>query len=372
MHNPQSTNVQVVLAAAEGSSSERKTSVNMTTVTAHNLGMTRRRRSHALGPQWAVPRIIGTIGYEDRQPWADRVQCIDRHGVSGPVFLRRVVSAARASDAVVVSGSVGLRAGYVDLLASALIARRRPRPAVIVAECTWHPGRTRLERLTRKAAVRLLDMPNLTCCVLSRDEHAPFAQTWRLDRRRVEVTPYHFTMTRAELALPTADDGLVFAGGDSMRDYQPLVEAARLVPAPVVIASRHRLRGPLPANVRAGPLPHARFMRMLHRASIVVVPFPNKLPRSAGQQTYLNAMALGKLAIVTDGPGVTDYLEDGRTALIVPPGDAAALADALRWALDPANGPAIARIREQGRAVAHARFTPEAYVTRLLGVVDRA
>jgi hypothetical protein len=319
-----------------------------------------------------VPRIIGTIGYEDRRPWADRVHCIDRRGVAGPVFLMRLVSAARASDAVVVNGSVGLRAGYVDLLATALIARRRPRPAVVVAECTWHPGRTWAERVTRQASMRLLDRPNLTYCVLSSDEHARFARTWGLDPRRVEVTAYHFTMTRAELALPTTDDGLVFAGGDSMRDYEPLVGATRRVPVPVVIASRHRLRGPLPANLRAGPLPHARFVEMLHRASIVVVPFPKRLRRSAGQQTYLNAMALGKLVIVTDGLGVREYVEHGRTGLIVPPGDAAALADALRWALDPANGPAVARIRAQGRAEAHARFTPEAYVTRLLQVVDTA
>jgi hypothetical protein len=44
----------------------------------------------------------------------------------------------------------------------------------------------------------------------------------------------------------------------------------------------------------------------------------------------------------------------------------------LRWALDPANGAAVARIREQARAVVRARFTPEAYVARLLQVVDAA
>ena len=319
-----------------------------------------------------MPRIIGTIGYEDRRPWADRVECIDRRGVAGPVFLIRLVSAARASDAVVVNGSVGLRAGYVDLLAAAVIARLPSPPAVVVAECTWHPGRTRAERVARQAGIRLVDRPNLTYCVLSRDEHARFARTWRLDPRRVEVTPYHFTMTRAELALGAVDDGSVFAGGDSMRDYAPLVEAARHVSAPVVIASRQRMRAPLPPNVRAGPLPHPRFLEALRRASIVVVPFQRGLQRSAGQQTYLNAMALGKLVIVTDGPGVSEHLDHGRTALIVPPGDAAALADALGWALDPANGEAVARIREQARAVARARFTPEAYVARLLQVVDAA
>jgi hypothetical protein len=342
----------------------------MTNVVAQDLANDHARAMRDLEPRWAVARIVGTIGYEDRRPWAERVQCIDRRGVAGPVFLRRVLSAARDSDAVVVSGSVGLRAGYVDLLAAAAVARRHPRPAVIVAECTWHPGRTPAERLTRQAGIRLLGQPNVAYCVLSRDEHALFARTWRLDPRRVHVTAYHFTMTAAELALPTVDDGLVFAGGDSMRDYEPLIEAARHVPAPVVIASRRKLRGPLPANLRAGPLPHARFLQTLHRASIVVVPFTRGLRRSAGQQTYLNAMALGKLVVVTDGLGVGDYLEHGRTALIVPPGDAASLAAALRWALDPANGPAVARIREQGRAIAHARFTPEAYVNRLLDVVN--
>ena len=32
---------------------------------------------------------------------------------------------------------------------------------------------------------------------------------------------------------------------------------------------------------------------------------------NVGQQTYLNAMALGKLVIVTKAPGVGDYIENG-------------------------------------------------------------
>jgi glycosyltransferase involved in cell wall biosynthesis len=76
--------------------------------------------------------------------------------------------------------------------------------------------------------------------------------------------------------------------------------------------------------------------------------------------------------VVTDALGVRDYVEDRRTGLIVPPGDAAALRAALGWLLDPANAGEVRAIGERGRAVALERFGPEQYVRRLVEVVDLA
>ena len=52
-----------------------------------------------------------------------------------------------------------------------------------------------------------------------------------------------------------------------------------------------RLRRRLAGHVRAGPLPHARFMEHARRASVVVVPIRAGARRGEGQQTYLNAIA---------------------------------------------------------------------------------
>lgn len=71
--------------------------------------------------------------------------------------------------------------------------------------------------------------------------------------------------------------------------------------------------------------------------------------RSAGQASYLNAIALGKPVVVTDAPGVRDYVDHRRTGLIVPPGDPIALREAVNWTLAPET---LAEALARGRACA--------------------
>jgi glycosyltransferase involved in cell wall biosynthesis len=101
-----------------------------------------------------------------------------------------------------------------------------------------------------------------------------------------------------------------------------------------------------------------------------VVPLLPGLRRSAGQQTYLNGMVLGKPVVVSDVPGAREHVVDGETGLLVPPGDAAALAEALRWVLDPANADAVARMGARAREAVLTEAAPDRYVERLLDVVD--
>ena len=108
------------------------------------------------------------------------------------------------------------------------------------------------------------------------------------------------------------------------------------------------------------------------RAAVVVVPLKAHSERSAGQQTYLNAMVLGKAVIVTDALGVREYVEHGRTGLVVPPADPAALRTALDWALDPANQSEVRALGRRAREAALERFGPERYAERLLQVLDLA
>ena len=107
-------------------------------------------------------------------------------------------------------------------------------------------------------------------------------------------------------------------------------------------------------------------------ASVVVVALAGATERSAGQNNYLNPMALGKLVIVTDGTGVDEYVEHRRTALVVPAGDDESLAREIAWALDPANAEEVAGIARRGRDHVLERFSPDAYVDRLLAVVAEA
>jgi glycosyltransferase involved in cell wall biosynthesis len=88
---------------------------------------------------------------------------------------------------------------------------------------------------------------------------------------------------------------------------------------------------------------------------VVVALLPSR--RSAGQQTYLNAMLLGKPTIVSDTVGVREYIEDGVTGVIVPPGDASALREAILDVLDPANADRYETMGRRAREAVLARHT---------------
>ncbi len=80
------------------------------------------------------------------------------------------------------------------------------------------------------------------------------------------------------------------------------------------------------------------------------------------------AMAAARPVVTADTPAVREVLRDGESALLVPPGDADALAAALaRLAADPA---LRERLGAAGRAVYLERGTPRAAAARLREALD--
>jgi glycosyltransferase involved in cell wall biosynthesis len=185
----------------------------------------------------------------------------------------------------------------------------------------------------------------------------------------VTFLPWHFDLADDELAEPVSTNAGFVAGGDSLRDYPTLLRAAPAVPARVTIATRAMPRHvTAPPNVTAGPVQRRRYDELLRSATAVVLPLQVRRDRSSGQGTLLNALAHGKTVIVNDAPGVRDYVEDGRTAIVVRSGDADALSSAMRWVL--AHPQESAAIAARGRADVLARFSPERYVERVLAAFD--
>jgi glycosyl transferase family 1 len=309
-------------------------------------------------------RILSTLfGADPPMPvWQDRVDMLRPHEKDAAT-IAAIVRRAGRYDAVVLDGSARR-----DQVAAALVRRLPGSPAIIVADSTWKAAGG-VDTLVNRLGVRMIDGPRTTFVVLSNFEAERFARIWRLRSSRVRFVPWAVTI-KDELESP--DNGRVFAGGNSLRDYSPLIAAASEIGAPIDIAtsvvSRDEFGGAVAANLTIGAHPQAEYDEMLRAAAVVVVPLQARGDRSSGQTTYVNAMARGKAIVVTDTPGVRDYIQDGDTGLIVAPGDATAMAQAVRRLLeDPAER---ARIGRRAREHALDHFTLTHYATGLLEVVD--
>jgi hypothetical protein len=308
-----------------------------------------------------VPHDFAALTPARLEWWRAHADVVNRREYTKVGYVSTVVRAASRYDAVLLNGSVGAGELYSDLLIAGASRRRAKR--IVISDATWKRGQL-LDRVGMGAGLRIVDSPRMIYCVLSSAELETFPQAWRIDPSRVVFTPFCYTLTDSELDAQTSDEAYVFAGGDSMRDYGPLLEAAPALGVQVRIASATLAGTDTPPNVCARVVPPGVFSRLLRRASVVVVPLRSG-ERSAGQQTYLNAMALGKLVVVSDGPGVRDYVRNRVTGLVIAPNDARALVQAVSWALDPRNVVEMDAIRARAREVARMQFSPDVYFRRI-------
>ena len=320
-------------------------------------------------------RILSTNAYALSPAWLERVDAIDRRAISPARLLLRLVRSAHRYDAVVVDGSVGWRRGYVDLLAAGAIARCPNGPAVVITDCSWKASANPVDWAACRLGVKLLDSSSVRYCVRSTEELRLLPEAWGMDASRVVFTPYGHTLTDTEISGPPGRDGGVFAGGNALRDYETLIEAVHGLEAEVTIATSLPVgtHGRLPTNVSVVPVaPHSRFVDLMRAARVVVVPFRGGLNRASGLDTYLSAMALGRVVVVTDCPGTSDYIDDGVTGIVVPAADPVAMRAAIQWALDPANTAEVSAMQGRARRVARERFSFARHAEILLDVVDDA
>lgn len=305
-----------------------------------------------------------------REEWVRRGACLTADQPTPVVRLARILAAARKRPLLVLDGS-----NVVDQVAAGVLARRRNGPTIILTDCTWKRGTSLVDRLTTAAGVASLRGKNVVLCVSSTEEVAIFSRNWRVDPSRIRVLRWYHGLTDEQLAHAPSHDGPVFTGGRSLRDYRALLSCAPSLSRPVVIAAPEPAlpRGvPIPRNVRVTTLSHEEFLAAMRDACVVVVPLDSVPDRSAGQTTYLNAMAMGKLTIVTDTVGVREHVEGGITGLVVAPEDPDALERAIDWALNPVNAAAVNAIRLHARNRARTDFGPVSHFSALLKIVDEA
>jgi len=223
-------------------------------------------------------------------------------------------------DVVITDGAaVGFAFAFLQSLRSAR------RPAHVMYDCYWYGGNW-LHRKVMQLCLRQVDL----CIVWSRVECVRYAKEYRVSPSKFSFVQHHHTLKRYQFAV--CDDGYIFAGGNSDRDYGLFLEAVRGLPISCILATNlpRLLAGiQLPENVRVVSASPVEFRQLMARARIVVVPMRANLLRTGGQQTFLNAMYMRKPTIVTDPEGGSDYIAHQKTGVLVPYPDVHALRKAM-------------------------------------------
>jgi glycosyltransferase involved in cell wall biosynthesis len=246
------------------------------------------------------------------------------------------------------------------LLAYLRAARRAARSADVV-HAHWLPS----------AAVGLLTAKPVVAEVWGTDvelaERAPWAARRILERARVVVAPSTALAERvralgvpdvwvipggvdvpAEVAEPEEPASVLYAGRLSReKGVLELVEAANGIP--LVIAGDGPLRERVPDAL--GFVSREELDRLYERAAVVACPSY----REGFGVVCAEAMAHARPVVASAVGGLLDLVVDGETGILVPPGDVAALRDALQQLLrDP---DLRRRMGEAGRRRAKERFS---------------
>ena len=111
-----------------------------------------------------------------------------------------------------------------------------------------------------------------------------------------------------------------------------------------------------------GKLPHDRAMRLLAKADVFVLPSY----REAFGIAYLEAMAMGLLAIAVSGQGPEAFIAHKRTGLARRPNDCEALFVAMKTVLE--NAPEMRRIAAAGQRLVRTEITWARHAEKLVAV----
>jgi glycosyltransferase involved in cell wall biosynthesis len=196
-----------------------------------------------------------------------------------------------------------------------------------------------------------------------------------LPAARLRVKPY---FTAAPLAGPehagAAAEGGDFLYAGPLSEQSGVRVLAQALAQPGNLACTVAGDGPLRATLEgaaglrlSGPLEAAGLSRQLQRATALVLP---SLWFEPFAQAAIEAYAHGLPVIASRLGSLVDIVRDGKTGLLVEPGDALDLARKMRWARDnPAQMQAMGRT---ARTIHARRYSAQENYRQLLAVYDDA
>ena len=174
--------------------------------------------------------------------------------------------------------------------------------------------------------------------VHSHVERHAFTEWLDLPLERAVFVPLQYGGTVAPGMAPDDAEPFVLAVGSGHRDFSPMFAALeRLGYRTIVISSPRALAGCTPppcVEIREG-VPRDEIRRLVRSARVNAIPMTTD-GIVGGTVTIVETMRHGRGPVVTNRPGVEDYVTDEVSGLLVEPGDVDGWVSALERAWDDA------------------------------------
>lgn len=250
---------------------------------------------------------------------------------------------------------------------------RRWRPAIVLYGEMYEPD-AGLYGLLQRIIMKLVDRGVDLYIVYSSAELEIFPNIWRVSKDKMRFCPMFYKPPQEEVPLAKREEcDFIFAGGNSFRDYEPLIEIASQLPECKFYLATVRLGGgsDYPENISVEWPSKEEYLRLISSSKVVVIPLQLGLNRTTGLLTTFETMMLEQVLIVSDAVGIRDYVDDGETGLIVD-GSVDGYLKAIRWAMAPENDEKLDKMRRKARRVVLEQFTHENHINCILGIVEEA
>lgn len=176
-----------------------------------------------------------------------------------------------------------------------------------------------------------------------------------------------------------AKNMIMSIGEPRSRHYSLLFKAVEGLPVTLNVAgygqwyAREKygsFRGPMPGNVSmTRHLSQAELKSLYASSQFVVLPIRD-LVYSAGATAALEAGSMARAVIAFRSKGITDYVIDGETGILVEPGNVAALREAIRYL--QANPREARRLGDNARQRILKELSLETYVSRIAELLTEA
>lgn len=253
--------------------------------------------------------------------------------------LLELVKDYRSADCVLVLNADAIHA------AAAMLAKVffSPKPAVLFFDTLLKKPSTFKENILAKIEGLLFRFVDRFLAV--HKDVSSYKKHYGIPQNKFYYVPFKANNFQRLESIPVRDEGYIFSGGASYRDYQCLIDASRGMEFPVKIvmpraerAQYHNTidpQGKLPDNVsivRHDGDPKT-WDDLMAGATLIVIPIVRDCIQPAGISVYLEAMALGKPVIISRGASTNGLIDESMAGLYTS-GNAVELAQKIREMLD--------------------------------------